>query len=407
MSALSHVCDAYDAVVIGARCAGAATAMQLARRGLRVLAVDRGRHGSDTLSTHALMRAGVLQLSRWGVLDAVVAAGTPAVRHAVFHYADQVVEVPVKPRNGVAALYAPRRTVLDALLVDAAVDSGADVVHGVSLAGLIRDQDDRVTGVTLAGSEGGTVEVRADIVIGADGTRSKVARLVDARPYHVARHATGVVYGYWSGLDIHDYHFYYRPGVSAGAIPTNDGQVCVFASMPSSRFQREVRLDAHAAYLRVIAETEPALAVALAGARQVSSLRGYAGEPGYFRQSWGPGWALVGDAGYFKDPITAHGISDALRDAELLARAVATRTDTALEEYQVQRDDLGRRFHDTTDDIASFEWTLDEVQRMHRTLSEEMAREVTFIGTLDATSPTEARPGWGSRPYRALSGVGA
>ena len=400
MHALSRVRDTYDAVVIGARCAGAATAMLLARRGLRVLAVDRGRQGSDTLSTHALMRAGVLQLSRWGLLDAVIAAGTPAVRHAVFHYADEVVEVPVKPRNGVAALYAPRRTVLDSLLVDAAVDAGADVVHGVSLAGLTRDAGHRVSGALLADSEGRSEPVRAGIVIGADGVRSTVAQLVGARPYHVARHTTSVVYGYWSGLDIQDYHFYYRPGVSAGAIPTNDGQVCVFASMPAQRFAQEIRLDVRAGYHRVIAETDGALADGLAGARLAGPLKGFAGEPGYFRQSWGPGWALVGDAGYFKDPITAHGISDALRDAELLARAVAERSDRALAEYQHLRDDLGRRLHDTSDDIASFEWSLEEVQRMHRALSEEMAREVAFLGSLDQM-PVDAH----TRPPLAHVGV--
>ncbi len=390
MTALSRIRENYDAVVVGARCAGAATAMLLARRGLKVLAVDRGRQGSDTLSTHALMRAGVLQLSRWGVLDAVVAAGTPPVNQAVFHYADEAVAVPVKPRQGVAALYAPRRTVLDSLLVDAAVAAGADVVHGISLADVSRGPASRVTGVRLSDFTGGSVSVRAGIVIGADGTRSTVARLVDARPYHVARHTTSVVYGYWSGLDISGYHFYYRPGVSAGAIPTNGGQVCVFASMSQARFQREIRLDVREGYHRVIAETDPALARALAGATQVGPLRGFAGEPGYFRQSWGDGWALVGDAGYFKDPITAHGISDALRDAELLARAVAAGTDAALEAYQEQRDDLGRRLLDTTDRIASFDWTLEEVQRMHRTLSEEMAREVAFLGTLDADMPAIA-----------------
>ena len=109
----------YDAVIVGARAAGAATAMLLARAGLRVLVVDRSRYGADTLSTHALMRGGVLQLHRWGLLDRVVDAGTPPIRHTTFHYATTSI-ITIKPSHGVDALYAPRRTLLDPVLVDAA-----------------------------------------------------------------------------------------------------------------------------------------------------------------------------------------------------------------------------------------------------------------------------------------------
>jgi 2-polyprenyl-6-methoxyphenol hydroxylase-like FAD-dependent oxidoreductase len=365
--------------------------MLLARRGCRVLLVDRGRQGSDTLSTHALMRGGVLQLSRWGLLDSVKASGAPAVRRAVFHYADATVEVPVKPRDGVDALYAPRRTVLDALLVEAAAAAGADVVHGVTLGDLTRGPTGGVSGVVVEDADGNRKTVAAGIVVGADGLRSTVARLVAAAPYHVARHATAVVYGYWSGIDVDGYHFYYRPGVSAGAIPTNGGQACVFASMPQERFRTEVRLDVQAGYYQVIAETDPVLAEQLEQASPAGHLKGFAGERGYFRQSWGPGWALVGDAAHFKDPITAHGMTDALRDAELLAEAVVEGSETALASYQTTRDGLSRQFHDATDAIASFEWGLDEVAQLHRKLSEEMAREVKLLSALDAPPPTGGR----------------
>jgi flavin-dependent dehydrogenase len=117
----------YDVVIVGARAAGAATAYLLARWGLRVLLVDRCRYGADTLSTHALMRGGVLQLSRWGLLQKVIAAGTPPVRRTTFRYANTVMRIAIKPSYGVDALYAPRRTVLDPALVDAAVASGAEV----------------------------------------------------------------------------------------------------------------------------------------------------------------------------------------------------------------------------------------------------------------------------------------
>ena len=89
----------YNAVVVGARCAGAATAMLLARQGLSVLLVDRDRPGADTLSTLALMRAGVLQLSRWGLLDRVRAAGTPAITSTSFIYGEETITVPIKSRK--------------------------------------------------------------------------------------------------------------------------------------------------------------------------------------------------------------------------------------------------------------------------------------------------------------------
>jgi len=167
----------WDVIVVGARVAGAATAMLLARAGLRVLCVDRSRQGSDTLSTHALMRGGVLQLTKWGLLDSVVAAGTPAVRRTVFHYGAEQFAVSLKPAAGTDALYAPRRTVLDALLVDAAMRSGASVEFGTPVVGLCRAADDRVTGVLLRDRRTGRVRAElASIVVGADGRESLVAR---------------------------------------------------------------------------------------------------------------------------------------------------------------------------------------------------------------------------------------
>ncbi|HXV76808.1 MAG TPA: FAD-dependent monooxygenase, partial [Candidatus Polarisedimenticolaceae bacterium] len=225
----------YDAVIVGARCAGAATAMLLARRGLRVLAIDRASYGRDTLSTNALMRGGVLQLGRWGLLGAVEAAGTPAVRHTAFHYGDEVIDIAIKPRDGIDALYAPRRTVLDALLVDAAREAGATVRFGARFRELLHDAGGRVRAVVIENADGTIDTVGCRIAVGADGVRSTVARAVGAGRYRVARHATGVVYGYFHGLELDGYHWYYRALVSAGAIRTNDDLTCVFASVPANR----------------------------------------------------------------------------------------------------------------------------------------------------------------------------
>jgi len=372
----------YDAVIVGARPAGAGTALLLARQGLSVLMVDRGRYGADTLSTHALMRGGVLQLARWGVLPRIKSAGTPPVRRATFIYAGEPLAVPIKARDGVDALYAPRRTVLDRAIVDVALESGAHAAYGTRLADLLRDADGRVRGVVVAGDDGQTRQIAADVVVGADGLRSTVASLVSAGVTHAARWAAANVFGYWSGLQVDGYRWYYHPGLSVGAIPTNDGLTCVFASAPASRFGELFRGDVSVGYHRILDEAGADLAPAMKNATLVGSLHGFPGQPGFFRRSAGPGWALVGDAAYFKDPITAHGITDALIDAEYLARAIVAGTDEALEGYEVERHRRARGLFDVTDRLASFEWTLDEARAQHKQLSEEMAAEVKALNAL-------------------------
>ncbi len=392
-SSSSSIRPEYDALVVGARCAGAATAMLLARAGLRVLAVDRAREGSDTISTHALMRGGVLQLVRWGLIDRLRATSTPAVRSATFHYGEEALPFAVKPRDGVDALYAPRRTVLDPLLVDAARAAGAQVVHGAALAGVVRGSSGRVEGAVIETLDGGRARVAARIVIGADGARSRAARLVSAHTERAGRHACGVVYGHWSGLEVEGYHWYYRPGVSAGAIPTGDGRTCVFAALPRPRLLDALPGGVDAVYREVLAEAAPDLAAALGSARLDAKLQPFPGIPGFMRRAWGPGWALVGDAGYFKDPITAHGITDALRDAELLARAVVSGTEAALAGYQSARDAASVELFEVTDRIASFAWDLEEAKGLHRQLARHMASEVELLGALDVAQAREPRVG--------------
>jgi menaquinone-9 beta-reductase len=379
----------YDAIVVGARAAGAATAMLLARAGLSVLAVDRGRLGDDTLSTHALMRGAVLQLHRWDLLRAIQAAGTPPIRSATFHYGDEEIPVPIKARDGIDALYAPRRTILDPLLVRAATAAGAEVVHGVAAVDLVRDARGRVAGAVLAGADGSPTRVKANVVIGADGIRSPIARLAGAPVERAGRSATAVVYGHFAGLAHDGYHWYYRPGVSAGAIPTNDGRTCVFVALPPTRFLHELPGGVDALYRRVLSEAAPEMARAVARAGLDAKLRSFPGTPGFLRRAWGPGWALVGDAGYFKDPLTAHGLTDALRDAELLARAIVAGTDGALAAYQATRDELSLGLFEVTDRIASFAWDLDQAKRDHQLMARHMAGEAEMLLALDR-APTRA-----------------
>jgi flavin-dependent dehydrogenase len=377
INAIEALRPSYDAVIVGARCAGAATAMLLARAGLDVLVVEQGARGADTLSTLALMRAGVLQLSRWHLLDEIRSAGTPRIETTTFHYGNDALEIPIKPRDGVDALYAPRRTVLDPLLADAAASAGAQIAYRVRLRELLRDANGRVTGA-LVESGGHARRIGATIVIGADGVASTVAKGVDAQPYRVGAHMSGVIYTRASGLLVDGYHWHYTPGGSIGVIPTNDGQTLVFAATTRGRFLRELRFDLAAGFRTIARETAPSVETAL-GAAALSPYRGFAGHPGFIRPAWGPGWALVGDAGYFKDPITAHGITDALRDAESLARAVLRGTDAALGEYQAVRDHLSEGLFTITDEIASFAWDIPRLQLLHKSLSDEMTREVRHV----------------------------
>lgn len=367
----------YDVVVAGARCAGASTAMLLARMGLRVLVVDPVVEGRDTLSTHALMRGAVLQLHRWGLLDAVRASGTPAIRTTTFHYGTESIAIPIKPGDGIDALYAPRRTVLDPILVAGARSAGAEVVHGHAVVDLVRDADGRVRGARIAGPDRRSFDVAADLVVGADGVRSRVARLLDVEVERVAPHAAASIYGYWTGLGLEGYHWYYDVGAGWGVIPTNDGAACVFASLPRARFAASVGAGLDPLFDARLREVSPELAARLDGGVRRGKLRGFAGIPGFLRRAAGPGWALVGDAGFFRDPITAHGITDALRDAELLARAVSGGAE--LDGFQAARDEVAVGLLDITDRIAAFSWSLDEVKDLHLDLSRAMKGEVASM----------------------------
>lgn len=333
------------------------------------------------------MRGGVLQLHRWGVLEALREAGTPRVGRTFFHYGDEIVDVEIRPRDGVDGLYAPRRKVIDPVLVDAAERAGVEVVFGARLAQLHHDAEGRVCGVTIELEGERACAIECGIVIGADGVRSTLAELVGATCYAKAEHTTALIYSYWAGVGLEGYHWYYRtladaPAVSAGAIATNGG-TCVFAAMAPGRFHEHLRHDLAAGHHAVIEQCDPQLARALERAERVDRYRAFAGQHGYLRQSWGPGWALVGDAGYFKDPITAHGITDALVDAEQLADAVIAGGDAALANYQAERDARARPLFEVTDAVASLTWDLPSLQRLHGALSDAMKRETAALTNRD------------------------
>ena len=384
----------FDVIIVGARCAGAATALLLARAGASVLVIDKGVYGTDTLSTHALMRGAVMQLARWGVLPRIQAAGTPPVRTTTFGYRSHQAVVAIEPRYEVDALYAPRRTVLDRALVDEATVAGAEFCYRTHLSGLLRDAAGRVTGL-IADTPTGSRTVRAAIVIGADGLRSTMAKLVDARTVVRGEHTTATLYSYWQGVGTEGYQWLYTAGASVGAIPTNHGATCVFVSLPPADFARALSATASEAYEQLLRAHFPEFWARLDASSRLEPVRGFGGQVGFIRQSVGAGWALVGDAGYFKDPLTAHGITDALRDAELLARAVCHDRAEAFAEYEMTRNDLSHRLFQVTDRIASFRWTDEELQSLHREFSREMSREQRTLAQLEplpCRSPLDNAP---------------
>lgn len=363
----------YDVVVIGARVAGAATAMLLARRGHRVLMVDRAPAGADTTSTHAVLRSGVLQLKRWGLLDRVIDSGTPAIPRVTLGFGSELVPIDLSNDFGVDSLYAPRRTVLDPILVGAAVEAGVEYLDRCRAKSLVKDSDGTVRGVVLDAGDG-EVTVPARMVIGADGAWSKMAKWVNAPTYSQYPATNTVYYAYYRGIETHGVYFQFTPGVTAGLIPTNDDLVCVYGGWPKET-TTAFRDEPDAAFTSVVGSAHPLLEDAMAGGTRVSPFRGIQGLAGFLRKPGGPGWALVGDAAYTKDPVSAHGISDALRDAELCACAVdVSLTDpgaaeAAFDRYQKVRDELSSGMLAWSSELAAYQWDEARASQLMRNLS--------------------------------------
>ena len=391
MSAV-HSSSHHDVIIVGGRVAGASTALLLARRGWRVLVLERSPYGSDTRSTHALMKTGVHQLQRWGLLDDVLAAGTPSLHQTTFHYGDESVVVPLQPTTEIPALVAPRRTVLDRILADAAIAAGAEVHFSTRATALLRGSGGEVIGLTGTHADGTQFEARAPLVVGADGARSVVARWVHA-PFQVrTSHASAVVHAYF-GPDVstdHNfagYEWCYRPRGSAGVIPTNGG-ILAWVGMPRARFENEIRRDVATGFWQVLRAVGPEVHDRVAARERTSRLFTFPGQPGYLRRCAGPGWALVGDASHFTDPLSAHGITDALRDAELLAIAVDeglrdhAAMSSALERYERHRDELSLPLLRAVDELASYRWTMDEVRHQLRDVSRAMQDELRALRQL-------------------------
>jgi 2-polyprenyl-6-methoxyphenol hydroxylase-like FAD-dependent oxidoreductase len=382
----------YDVIVVGARCAGSPTAMLLARKGYRVLLVDKAGFPSDTLSAHYIHQPGTAALKRWGLLEKVAATNCPPMYTLTFDMGFFALRGEPTPVDGVREAYAPRRTVLDHLLVNAAVEAGVELREHFSVQELTTDGT-RVTGIRGRVAGGAMVTEQAPLVIGADGMRSFVARSVNAASYNEVPSLTCAYYTYFSDVPVDGAELYARPDNTFIAGLTNNGQAMVICYWRNSEFHR-VRSDIEGNFMQVI-DLAPDFAGRIRAGKRTEPFRGTADLPNFFRQSYGAGWALVGDAGYHKDPILAHGIMDSFEDAERLVQAVDAGLsgrqpmDEALAGYQQARDAVMMPRYQMTVDQARMTPPPPEMQQLFGALRGNQAQINRLFGVFSGSVPPQ------------------
>jgi len=383
----------YDVIVVGARVAGAATAMLLARHGLRVLVVDRVSFPSDTISSHQLQVPGVVLLQRWGLLGRLVAAGTPPTRRVRFDAgAGLVLDGQFPAYEGVDALYSPRRTLLDSILVEAAREAGAEVRENFRVT-QVTASDGRVTGIRGRARGGPAVTETASLVIGADGKRSLVAGAVGARRYRERPVRSFASYSYWSGVPLSGGELYQRPGRAVAVFPTNDGLTMVYVAAPMTEFA-SARADLEGHYLRTLDLCDDLGERVRSGSR-AERLRTTPDQPNTFRCSHGPGWALAGDAGVVMDSISAQGMTNALRDAGYLSAAVVAGLGGsrplagALHDHQRRRDRAIRGMYDFTLGLAAFPPAGPGQRRFLAAVAADQQETSRFLGAFAGIVPPQ------------------
>ncbi|MBJ7328411.1 MAG: NAD(P)/FAD-dependent oxidoreductase [Solirubrobacteraceae bacterium] len=386
--------ETFDAIVVGARCAGCATAIALARAGKRVIAVDRTAFPSDTLSTHLLFAGGVSELKELGALERAEASGAPRAPAAFMAAKEMEVTAGYTPNDqGINYGLSVRRIELDMALVETAREAGAEVREKTKVTELLWENE-RVVGVTATGEDGEAYELRAPLVVGADGRKSFVARQLGVdEPYKQNPNKRACVFAYWKDNrpEWRPIMAQWREGDELGtAFPCNEGLVMVLL-MPPVEDGPEYRKGLEEAYLRGV-DKIPALRERLDGCEIASKVRISTDHPAFFRRSSGPGWALPGDAGHFKDPVTAQGIRDALRYGRRLGEHAApaigdpVALDRALRAWEKEREDDCLEIYQWTNLLARAETMNPVEEEAYRVMSQQpgLARPMldTFARTI-------------------------
>ena len=382
----------YDAIVVGARCAGSPTALLLARKGYKVLMVDRTTFPSDmAFSNHFMHQAGSACMKRWGLLERLAATGCPPITHDYFDYGAFALTGPVPPVDGVNTAFAPRRIVLDPILAAGAVEAGVELREEFSVQELVWDGD-RVTGIR-GRYKGAAVTEKARIVVGADGMFSVVAAGVKAPESRSQAGLEGSWYGYWSGVPMKGWHLWLRPNRVIFAYNTNDNLTLIGVAFPAREIA-DVRKNIEGSHWNTIAEQVPELAERMRGGKRESRFTGGV-IPYHLRRPYGPGWALVGDAGYQKDPCTASGITDAFRSAEWLAEALDAGLsgrqpmEQALAAYEKKRDESETPYFDMTTQLAALAPPPPELAQLLFALQFNPEQRSRFFGVLAHAVPVQ------------------
>ena len=382
----------YDAIIVGARCAGSPTAMLLARKGYKVLLLDRGTFPSDMpFSNHYVHQTGSALLKRWGLLDKLAATGCPPITTNHWNYgAFTLTGSPPPADGGVTEAYAPRRKALDPVLVAGAVAVGVELREGFSVQEVLFEND-TVVGIRGRQKNGANVTERARITIGADGMFSLVAKAVQAPQYSSKPPLEGSWYSYWSGVKMKGWHLWVRPQRVIFAYNTNDNLALIGVAFAAKDLPH-VRTNMELHHQQVIDEIAPDLAADMKKGRRESRFVGGA-IPGYVRKPYGPGWALVGDAGYQKDPCTASGITDAFSSAELLAEAIDAGfsgrqpLEEALAAYEQRRNHSELPYYEMTSQLATLEPPPLETRQLLAALVENPEQRSRFFGVVAHTVP--------------------
>lgn len=327
--------NSWDVIVVGARCAGATLATHLARQGMRVLVLDGAARGSDLpLSTHLIQPAGMLALDRLGLGDRVRAVA-PASRTMRVALDDAEIHSHAAPRE---EAYCVRRSTLDPWLQDHAEAAGAELRFRHKVTGLLQDGE-RVTGVRVQ-TASGEQQLRARLVVGADGPHSVVARLTGVEEYLVEHGSRAGYWGYFPAPERWempwDATLEHRGDEIRYVFRADADQVVMVAAAPLATVERW-GVNHRAELTRFLARS-PATEPLARGREPIGKLRGLLKTRFFYRRPVGPGFALVGDAGHFKDFVTGQGMTDAFLDSERLASAILDGRPEAMQHYWRARD---------------------------------------------------------------------
>jgi 2-polyprenyl-6-methoxyphenol hydroxylase-like FAD-dependent oxidoreductase len=354
--------------------------------------LDKATFPSDTMSTHVVHPPGVAALERWGLLERLEATGCPPIETYAFDFGPLTIAGSPRPIDGVARAYCPRRSVLDQLLVEAAGEAGVEIREGFAVDEVLA-ADGTVTGVRGHAKGGVAATERARVVIGADGRHSLVAKTVRPREYDVRRSHLAMYYSYWSDLPADGLETFIRAENRRGwaAATTHDGLAVLPFAWPVEEF-RTNRKDIEGNFFAAM-DLAPEFAERVRAARRESRFIGSADLPGYFRKPFGPGWALLGDAGYHKNPITAMGINDAFRDAELVAGALddflsgRCTYEMGMSAYQQTRDREAQPVYEFTDEFAQLRPPPPEIQQLLGAMRGNQEAMDGFVSVQAATLP--------------------